>query len=226
MNATPENTVSTVTGSRGRTVRAIADRRRERAGQDEQDAGGGVGGARAERVEQPAERGPDDLRGLPGGDDPGHRAGRSAAGATTSRHQRASWPGSRTPGRRRAGRPARRCSCASASRRRRRGRARPPAAAFTTSHSDDDQAAIVAVRDLPDHQGQQDHRHELREADQPQVERAAGQLVELPADRDAQHLEADAGQDPRRGEQANGGCRRSDRAMPPDGAVGPAPVNR
>jgi hypothetical protein len=61
----------------------------------------------------------------------------------------------------------------------------------------DDEPAIAAVGDLSDHQRQQDHRHELHEADQPEVERAACQRVKLPAHRDPHHLESHACQDSR-----------------------------
>ena len=51
-----------------------------------------------------------------------------------------------------------------------------------------DRAAVIAIGHLPDHQHQQDAGDELHEADEPEVERIAGQFVELPADRHHQHL--------------------------------------
>jgi hypothetical protein len=45
-------------------------------------------------------------------------------------------------------------------------------------------------------QRQHDRRHELHQADQAQVERAAGDRVDLPADRHRQHLETETGGDP------------------------------
>src|SRR3989442_288085 len=67
------------------------------------------------------------------------------------------------------------------------------------------QAAIVTVGGLSDGQGEQGDRRELHEADQAEVERAAGQVVELPADRDAQDVERDVGQDPRTPEEGERG---------------------
>jgi hypothetical protein len=60
-----------------------------------------------------------------------------------------------------------------------------------------DETTVAAIGDLSDQERQEDDRQELRQADQPEIERAAGQRVELPAHRDAQHLEAHAGQGPR-----------------------------
>ncbi len=42
----------------------------------------------------------------------------------------------------------------------------------------DDAAAVVAVGDVADQQGEQRDGQELRQPDQPEVERAAGQLVD------------------------------------------------
>ena len=64
-----------------------------------------------------------------------------------------------------------------------------------------DEAAVVAIGHLPDHQHQQDAGDELHQADEAEVERVAGQLVELPADRHHQHLVAGRGRDPRKPEQ-------------------------
>jgi len=44
-----------------------------------------------------------------------------------------------------------------------------------------------------------------RQADQPEIERAAGQRVELPAHRDAQHVKAHVGEDPRAQQEGEGG---------------------
>ena len=51
-----------------------------------------------------------------------------------------------------------------------------------------DAAPIVAVGDVTDDQHQRHRGQELREPDKPEVERAAGQRVDLPADRDRLHL--------------------------------------
>lgn len=60
-----------------------------------------------------------------------------------------------------------------------------------------DAAPIIAVGDLPDDERQRETRHELRQSDQPQIERAARQRIDLPADRHGLHLEGDGGRDPR-----------------------------
>ncbi len=54
-------------------------------------------------------------------------------------------------------------------------------------------ATVVAVRDLTDQRREPDQRKELHEPDDAEVERIAGHLVELPADRDALHLVGDGG---------------------------------
>jgi hypothetical protein len=45
---------------------------------------------------------------------------------------------------------------------------------------------------------QEDHRYELHEADEAEIERAARQLIELPADGHALHVEGERGQHARR----------------------------
>ena len=52
----------------------------------------------------------------------------------------------------------------------------------------DHEAAVVAVGDLADDDAEHHHREELHEADQAEVEGAAGQLIDLPADRHRLHL--------------------------------------
>src|SRR5207253_202088 len=76
-----------------------------------------------------------------------------------------------------------------------------------------DQAAVVPVRDLADDQGEEHDRRELRETDQPEVQRAAGQLVELPPDGDPQHVERDVGEHPRAPEQGEGGMGEQHRGI-------------
>src|SRR5262249_41165556 len=76
-----------------------------------------------------------------------------------------------------------------------------------------DEAPVVAVRDLADDQGEQHDRRELREADQAEVERAAGQVVELPADRDPQHVECAVGEHPRAPEQGKRGMSEQHRGI-------------
>src|SRR6185437_92358 len=64
-----------------------------------------------------------------------------------------------------------------------------------------DQAPVVAVGGVADQQRQHDRRHELNEPDQAEIERAVGQLVDLPADGHSQHLIAHGGGEPRDPEQ-------------------------
>ena len=65
-------------------------------------------------------------------------------------------------------------------------------------------AAVVAVRHRACDQHQQKSRNELREPDQTQIERAAGHLIDLPADRHDLHLQCKARGDPRAPEQDEG----------------------
>ena len=64
-----------------------------------------------------------------------------------------------------------------------------------------DQPPVVAVGGVSDQQRQHDGGHELDQADQAEVEGAAGDLVDLPADHHGQHLIAHGGGDPRQPEQ-------------------------
>ena len=64
----------------------------------------------------------------------------------------------------------------------------------------EDQRAVVPVRDVARGQHQQHERQELRQADEAEVERIAGDRVDLPADRDRLHLHGDRGEQPRRQE--------------------------
>lgn len=52
----------------------------------------------------------------------------------------------------------------------------------------------MPVGDVAREQQERDGRKELREPDKPEIERAAGQRVDLPADRDHLHLQADIGE--------------------------------
>jgi hypothetical protein len=67
-----------------------------------------------------------------------------------------------------------------------------------------DRPAVVAVGDLADHQRERKARNELRQAHQSQIERAAGELIDLPADRHRLHLKGDGGSDARPPEQREG----------------------
>jgi len=52
----------------------------------------------------------------------------------------------------------------------------------------DDTAPVAAVREMPCRQDECDERQELRQTDQPEIERITRNLVHLPADRDRLHL--------------------------------------
>ena len=64
----------------------------------------------------------------------------------------------------------------------------------------EDAAAVAAVGEVPGRQDQQHERQELRQADEPEVERIARDLVHLPADRHGLHLHGERGDEARRDE--------------------------
>jgi hypothetical protein len=57
------------------------------------------------------------------------------------------------------------------------------------------------IRDMPGRQRKQHRRHELHQPDQAQVERTAGDRIDLPADRHRQHLESETRRDARKPER-------------------------
>jgi hypothetical protein len=59
----------------------------------------------------------------------------------------------------------------------------------------DDGAAVVGVCHVAGPQDQRQEGRELRQADQAQVEQAVGDLVDLPADGDALHLDGEGAQE-------------------------------
>ena len=65
----------------------------------------------------------------------------------------------------------------------------------------EDPPAVARVRQVPGRQDQQHERQELRQPDQPEVERVARDLVDLPADRDGLHLHGEGGEEARREEE-------------------------
>ena len=60
-----------------------------------------------------------------------------------------------------------------------------------------DRAARRAVGEVPCRQREDRQRDEHREPDEPEVERVARDLVELPADRDERHLDREPGRNRR-----------------------------
>lgn len=58
---------------------------------------------------------------------------------------------------------------------------------------ENDSATVIPIRYLPYHQGQQHHRNELCEADEPEAECVPGKRVHLPSDRYGEHLESSGG---------------------------------
>ena len=225
MNATPEKTVSRVSGSRGARGARGPDQGHERARGDEEARRGEVGRARSHHVEEPAEGGPHDLGGLPGGDDPGHRP-RDEGARHHVGHQRGH--GRVLEGLRRAEQRDQaedaRLALPAADSAQGQGRGRGGLHRLAQRR---DQAPIAPIGHLPDHQGEHDHGHELGEADQAQVERAAGERVELPAHRDAEHGEPHVGEDARGQQQRERRVAQQrgirNRALALSGWRGPAP---
>jgi hypothetical protein len=186
MNRTPEKNDSSVNGSRVRTVRS---REQQQRGRDD------VHDVSAEPVEQPPERRPHDLGRLRGGHRPrggardlrpGHEGGDEGRGARILERARGSGGGDDPEDDR----------LAQPSAERPEGQRRDGAGDDEPADADDD-ATVVAVGGVPDDQRQQDHRRELHEADEAEVQRAAGQGVDLPADRHRLHVERDRGEDAR-----------------------------
>ena len=67
-----------------------------------------------------------------------------------------------------------------------------------------DETAVIAVCSLAGEQHQQKRRQELHEPDQPEIERAVGELIDLIADGDREHVVGDVGGEPRREQQRKG----------------------
>jgi hypothetical protein len=66
------------------------------------------------------------------------------------------------------------------------------------------QPAVVAVRRVTDQQREHDCRYELDQSHQAEGERAVGDLVDLPTDRQGQHLVAHGRGEPRQPEEDKG----------------------
>ena len=64
-----------------------------------------------------------------------------------------------------------------------------------------DHPPVVTIGRLADQEGQKNHRQELREPDEPEVERAARERVHLPADRDGLHVIRERREDSREPEE-------------------------
>jgi hypothetical protein len=77
---------------------------------------------------------------------------------------------------------------------RRQHRYRNPREELTASH---DQTPVIAVGDMTGHQHKQRGRDELREPNQPEIERVMSQTVHLPAHGDCLHLQRNSGRSPR-----------------------------
>ncbi len=68
----------------------------------------------------------------------------------------------------------------------------------------DDQPAVVAVRRMADQQCEHDRRHKLDQSHQAEIECAVGDFVDLPADRQSEHLVAHGRGEPRQPEEDKG----------------------
>jgi hypothetical protein len=172
--------------ARGRRA-AQRDGAAEHRGNRERDGARAERGRCADAVQQPAERRPENLRGLVGRGGQRGRARQVAArhdGRQQRRHRRrferargADERGERIDARRRQ--PA-------------AGRAEQEHAgsqrldALTDRR---DAPPVVAVGHLPDDERQREHRHELRKPDEAERERAVRERINVPADRDRQDLE-------------------------------------
>ena len=149
---------------------------------------------RTQPVEQPAEHRADDLAGLVGGGEPGgrRRHQRPRHQRRDDRHHGRDLEGARGADQRGDDVDRQRIEPAH------RGAEREHAGGDRLAElaGQQDGAVVVAVGDVADQQRQHQHRHELREPEQAEIERAAGQRIELPADRHHQHLERQDRDDP------------------------------
>jgi len=66
----------------------------------------------------------------------------------------------------------------------------------------DDPLAVAQVGDVPGVEGDGDERHGLGQADEPERERIARELIDLPADDEALHLDGQGHEEPEADEQA------------------------
>ena len=185
----PANSTARLSGSRDAAVRCTRTRLISTLAGDVERAAQRVDQDRAHRVEQPAERRPADHRDLRR-----RGAGRGGARQHRQRHDPRQQRGQRRllEGARRADhehhreqRFARHPAAGGAERERRR---RQPGHELAGAH---DHAPVVAVGDVAGDQHEQRRRNELRQADEPEIERVARQVVHLPAHRHRLHLQGD-----------------------------------
>ena len=174
----------------------------ERRGQEVQRGDRRVDGGRPEAIEHAAERGADDAGRLACG-----RYARDGARdqreRDEARHQRgAGGILERTRGAEDRDHPEDAVAAQPAAETAERQRGGGARLGRVTHH--DDEAAITAVRHLSDDERQRDGRDELHEADEAEVERAAGEAVELPSHRDVLHVQRERGQHPRAPEEREG----------------------
>ena len=187
-----------------------AHERDECCAQEVERADRGVDGGRAERVEHAAERRADDARGLPRGCHAGDRAWQGRQRHQARQQRRAGGILERAHGAedREDAEDAVTPEPAAEAAERQGG----VAGGLRQLAGDDDEPAIAAVRHLSDDQRQRDGRHELHEADEAEIERAARQRIELPADGDGLHVQREGDQHPRRPEERERGISDSRRA--------------
>ena len=173
-----------------------ANQMHHQPGQQEQEDSDHVHGTRTRDVEEAADRRPDDHRRLRG-----RRIARDCAWKHRARHQcrqerrhrrhLESAPGADDKDQREDrvfGDPA----LETAESQTRRGER-------LDNHANlEDDAPVESVGDVAGDQHQQERRNELREADKTEVERAAGQRIDLPTHADGEHLIRDHRGDPRK----------------------------
>ena len=192
MKPMPATSVAQVAFSKVCRRAAVAHRRQQHQRQHEAHGHRAEDHRVAEGIEKPAERRPDHRRRLPGRRVPGDGVGeillrhqvrhqrlarRNGEGAADAEDedQQVDRPDGRRAVPRHGDQPGRR------QRRQREA-------------DEKDGAPVVAVGDVPGDQGKPDRRQERREADQPERQRAVGDVVDQPADRDRLHLHRAGGE--------------------------------
>ena len=184
--------------SRSRSLRRLGDRQNQQAADQHEQRGDGVGYFRRQPVQQAARHRADDGGGLPGRGIPGDRIGE-----ILGRHQ--------IGDQRARGRAEEGAGDAEQAEHQedRAGPLNPRmvssriASAQNASRNDGqrhDQPAAEAVGGGTRHQHQQQRRQELDDADEAEIERIAGEVVDLPADGDRDDLGRKGREKPRRPE--------------------------
>jgi hypothetical protein len=194
----------------------FGNREDEQRGGEHQCGRGAVGDIRRQAVEQAAGDRADNVGGLPGGRVPGDGVGevfrRNEIGDQRGRCRPVE--GARDAEYRQHGKDRQRARQLAG---RHQDQQDKRAAHLQCRSYTHDEAAAEAVGDRARHQNQQKRRQELDDADDAEIERVAGQVVDLPADGDRDDLRGEGGEEARRpvgaerpvaeGGEPLGGCR-------------------